>query len=106
MSGRPVSPQEHHVVGQGDGAPATGPLARAPAAPMMGHAHHAMANMVEVPDLEPGVMMAMHHHMVRWVDLVLLGLGAWLLTSPFTLGYRSAALTWSDLIGGLLVIAF
>lgn len=55
---------------------------------------------------EPGAMMAMHHEMVRWVDLVVMGLGAWLLASPVTLGYRSAALTWSDLASGALVVAF
>ena len=33
-------------------------------------------------------------------------LGAWLITSPFSLGYRSMALTWSDAISGTLVILF
>ena len=33
-------------------------------------------------------------------------LGAWLITSPFSLGYRSMALTWSDAISGTLVIVF
>lgn len=57
-------------------------------------------------DQEPGVMMVMHHEMARWVDLVVMGLGAWLLASPATLGYRSAALTWSDALSGALVIGF
>ena len=33
-------------------------------------------------------------------------LGAWLITSPSALGYQSAALAWSDIISGLLIIAF
>lgn len=33
-------------------------------------------------------------------------LGLWLITSPFALGYESAALTWSDIVSGALIIAF
>lgn len=43
--------------------------------------------------------------MARWSQIPLLVLGLWLIVSPFTLGYRSVALTWSDIISGLLVIA-
>lgn len=32
-------------------------------------------------------------------------LGVWLITSPFALDYRSATLTWSDVISGSLIIA-
>jgi uncharacterized membrane protein len=39
-----------------------------------------------------------------WASFVNLLLGAWLVTSPFTFGYRSAALVWSDVISGLLII--
>ena len=53
---------------------------------------------------EPGVMMAEHHAMARWVQPVLMILGAWLIASPATLGYRNAALTWSDILSGALVI--
>jgi len=53
---------------------------------------------------EPGVMMAEHHAMALWVQPVLMILGAWLIASPATLGYRSAALTWSDILSGALVI--
>ena len=41
-----------------------------------------------------------------WASFVNLLLGAWLVTSPFTFGYRSAALTSSDIISGLLIIIF
>lgn len=33
-------------------------------------------------------------------------LGAWLITSPFSLGYRGTPLMWSDVISGALVIIF
>lgn len=33
-------------------------------------------------------------------------LGSWLITSPASLGYRSAALAWSDSISGALIITF
>ncbi|MEO8196967.1 MAG: vitamin K epoxide reductase family protein [Thermoanaerobaculia bacterium] len=54
---------------------------------------------------EPGVVMAGHIAMERWTQAALLSLGGWLIASPFALGYRSAALTWSDVASGLLVIA-
>lgn len=41
-----------------------------------------------------------------WASFVNLLLGAWLVTSPFTFGYRSAGMTWSDVVSGLLVIVF
>jgi uncharacterized membrane protein len=41
-----------------------------------------------------------------WASFVNLLLGAWLVTSPFTFGYRSAAMTWSDVISGSLIIVF
>jgi hypothetical protein len=53
---------------------------------------------------EPGDMMQEHHHMSLWVHPVIMVLGVWLITSPVTLGYRSAALTWSDIVSGVLAI--
>lgn len=50
-----------------------------------------------------------HDHMWEqslWAHFVTLLLGMWLVTSPAALAYRSAALTWSDVISGALVIAF
>ena len=54
---------------------------------------------------EPGVVMTGHIRMERWTQAALLSLGAWLVASPSALGYRSAVLAWSDVVGGLLVIA-
>ncbi|MBZ0291504.1 MAG: SPW repeat protein [Anaerolineae bacterium] len=42
--------------------------------------------------------------MAHWSQIPLLALGAWLIASPFTLGYDSVPLTWSDVISGILVI--
>ena len=93
--------------GMSNALPGTpGAPARAPAMPGMEHAGHDMAAMAGMDEREPGAMMAMHHQMVPWVDLILIGLGVWLLFSPATLGYPDNALTWSDIISGLLVIAF
>ncbi|MBI3649843.1 MAG: SPW repeat protein [Acidobacteria bacterium] len=41
-----------------------------------------------------------------WASFVNLLLGAWLVTSPFTFGYQSAGMTWSDVVSGLLVMVF
>jgi nucleoside-diphosphate-sugar epimerase/uncharacterized membrane protein len=53
---------------------------------------------------EPSAMMAEHHRMSLWVHPILMALGAWLMSSPVTLGYRSTALARSDLVTGALVI--
>ncbi len=55
---------------------------------------------------EPGAMMAEHHEMSRWVHPILIMLGAWLLASPVTLGYRDPAMMWSDGLSGALVMGF
>jgi uncharacterized membrane protein len=44
--------------------------------------------------------------MSLWTQGVLMLLGAWLIASPAALAYGSAALTWSDIASGLLVILF
>lgn len=38
-----------------------------------------------------------------WRDFANIILGLWLLTAPFTFGYRSAAMTWSDIISGAII---
>ncbi len=54
---------------------------------------------------ETGKMMGEMVAMARWSQIPLLVLGLWLIASPFSLGYRSVPLIWSDVISGLLVIA-
>lgn len=39
-----------------------------------------------------------------WASFVNLLLGAWLVVSPATLGYPSAAMTWNDILSGSLII--
>jgi nucleoside-diphosphate-sugar epimerase len=38
-----------------------------------------------------------------WTNFTVMGLGAWLMTSPATFGYTSAAMTWSDVASGALL---
>lgn len=44
------------------------------------------------------------HRQNIWAHFFNLGLGGWLLTAPFTMGYQSQALIYSDVIAGLLVL--
>lgn len=58
------------------------------------------------PDTDgPGAMMA-HGHAAPWPHFANMFLGVWLITSPFSLGYRSTPLEASDLVSGALVILF
>jgi hypothetical protein len=41
-----------------------------------------------------------------WTNATVIALGLWLLTSPFTFGYQSAAMIWSDVASGLLLAVF
>lgn len=83
-----------------------------------GHEHHLQA---KPPDAAiPGGAhqmqsggMAMggdHEHAMwergLWAHFVNLLLGFWLITSPSVLGYRSPALTWSDVASGALIVTF
>jgi uncharacterized membrane protein len=52
---------------------------------------------------ETGKMMKEMVSMSRWSQIPLLVLGLWLIVSPFSLGYRSVPLIWSDVISGILV---
>jgi nucleoside-diphosphate-sugar epimerase/uncharacterized membrane protein len=46
------------------------------------------------------------HQAWLWAHFANLGLGAWLIGSPATLGYADAAMSFSDWISGLLLICF
>lgn len=51
------------------------------------------------------VMMATEHYQAyRWVHVPIVALALWLMTSPFTLGYTSQALVWSDVLSGAVVL--
>lgn len=41
-----------------------------------------------------------------WTNATVMLVGLWLATSPATFGYRSAAMTWSDVISGIALFAF
>ncbi len=74
---------------------------------------------------DPERLLEQHHQQMLWVPLLVGVLGAWLISSPFTLGYsnpgesaarvtalrhlssipgRGAAMMWSDIASGLLLI--
>lgn len=44
------------------------------------------------------------HARFRWAQLLNIGLGSWLVTSPPILGHDSALMTWSDVVCGLLIM--
>jgi hypothetical protein len=51
-----------------------------------------------------------HDGMVRemrapwlWTNATIIALGLWLISSPWTFGYQSAAMTWSDTVSGALL---
>lgn len=54
---------------------------------------------------ETGAMMGQMVAMARWSQIPVLVLGLWLIVSPFSFGYRSVPLIWSDVISGILVTA-
>jgi hypothetical protein len=55
---------------------------------------------------EPMVMMAVEHYAsYRWVQAPVAALALWLISSPFTFGYRGRALIWSDIVSGVLTLA-
>jgi len=60
------------------------------------------AALARLPDASK--MMGQMVAMARWSQIPLLVLGAWLIASPFTLGYQSMALVWNDVISGILVL--
>lgn len=51
-------------------------------------------------------MMIAPSGMAPWVNMILMMLGLWLMTSPATLGYTSTAMTRSDITSGGLLIVF
>lgn len=44
------------------------------------------------------------HNKNLWAHFLNIGLAFWLLTAPFTLGYESQAMVWSDMISGLMLL--
>lgn len=82
----------------------------------------------EMTDEERQAMQREHHHKTLWIYLLIVLLGVWLISSPFTFGYnnvataesevarvtaerglpslagRGLAMTWSDIISGVLLV--
>lgn len=54
---------------------------------------------------EPMVMMAAEHYAgYRWVQAPISALALWLILSPFTFGYASRPLLWSDVVSGVIAL--
>lgn len=50
-------------------------------------------------------MMAVEHYApYRWVHAPIVALSLWLIASPFTLGYSSKLLVWSDVVSGIVAL--
>ncbi|MEW6737559.1 MAG: vitamin K epoxide reductase family protein [Acidobacteriota bacterium] len=47
-----------------------------------------------------------HHQRTRWAHYTNIVLALWLISSPFTLAYRSDAMVWSDIISGFVIAVF
>jgi len=60
-------------------------------------------NVAQAKMPETGKLMTEMVAMARWSQIPLLVLGLWLNVSPFSLGYRSVPLIWSDIISGILI---
>ena len=74
--------------------------------PTHGSAHSPSAKLTrkrEPAAAAPGAMI-MDGHEAIWAHFANMTLGVWLMSSPFSLGYRSTLLEASDLVGGALVI--
>lgn len=61
-----------------------------------------------LPNMDPDAddMMLRMHRKAIWGQWVSMFLGAWLVATPWTLGYESQAMIWSDTLTGLLVVGF
>src|SRR5712691_5202764 len=41
-----------------------------------------------------------------WTNFTVMSLGVWLISSPFTFGYQSGAMSWSDVVSGAALVFF
>jgi hypothetical protein len=53
---------------------------------------------------EPGEMMLRHPLKEPWIQYGVISLGLWLIFSPFSLGYESVLMTWSDVLTGIVIV--
>lgn len=68
---------------------------------------HAVENRDQKPAMDRHLeMMREHHESMLWTNFTNVFLGLWLVSSPFTFGYTSAAMTASDVAAGILLSAF
>lgn len=51
-------------------------------------------------------MLEKHHEQILWIPFLVVMLGVWLTVAPFTFGYQSSLLIWSDVLSGAALILF
>jgi len=72
-------------------------------------AHDRMRHMGGHEDMSAGDHLEMTRKMREqwlWTNFTVILLGVWLVSSPFTFGYTSAAMQWSDVASGVLLAVF
>ncbi len=101
MSGEKGMRMDGPEPGHADEHAGHGPMA-GPGMPTGGATHDAMAGISSGDESDPAMA---HGQATPWAHAVAaIILGAWLITSPFALDYRSTPLMWSDVISGALII--
>lgn len=70
------------------------------------YAIKAMNEIMDMSSPEHKEMIASHHYKTLWTYAANIILGAWLITSPILLDYKSNALAISDIVSGALIIFF
>jgi uncharacterized membrane protein len=73
---------------------------------MPGHEGHDMSAMGGMSAAEQKQMIVSSHEKIIWTHLTIVILGVFLITSPFTFGYKSSLMMNSDIISGALLIIF
>lgn len=98
--GRDMSGEEHARMSHGSMVGGAMPSGGA----MSGGDHAAMMQHGSMAGMSGGDHEQQMYLDSLWASFVNLILGVWLITSPPTLGYKSTAMTWSDIVSGSLIV--
>ena len=67
--------------------------------------HAAMGGMEHASKDHTGMVRQMRSKWL-WTNFAVISLGGWLISSPFTFGYASRGMIWSDVVSGILLVFF
>ena len=70
----------------------------------MDHSEHDMSSLDNHGDMT-GMTLNMRRQWL-WTNATIIGLGFWLISSPFTFGYAKPGMIWSDVVSGTLLVLF